>query len=174
MTGSRPADHAAGSFVPVGDLRRAPGSRRELHRSFPAEGIGLPDVTVPDGSIIDFDGRIESVSDGVVLAGTITVPWRGACRRCLEDVEGVAVADVEEVWSVHPLEEDHWLLENDEIELDPILRDAALLALPLAPLCADDCLGPAPDAFPTGIPDEDAEPKRDPRWAALDDLDLEG
>lgn len=172
MAHPRPDHESAGSFIPVGDLRRVPGSRRELHRSITAQGVGLPDVVVPEGAVIHFDGRIESISDGVIVAGTITVPWRGACRRCLEDVEGETEVDVEEVWSVHPTEEDHWLLENDEIELDPILRDAALLALPLAPLCRDDCRGPAPEEFPTGIPGDGTEPKRDPRWAALDDLDL--
>ncbi len=48
-----------------------------------------------------------------------------------------------------------------------------LLALPLAPLCAEGCLGPAPDEFPTGQPSAEAEPPRDPRWAALDDLSFE-
>lgn len=162
-----------GTVIPVGDLRRVPGSRRELHHEFEAHDIGLPDMRVPDGSTIRFDGHLESVSDGIVLSGRITVPWRGACRRCLEEVDGTAVAPVEELWAIHPFEEDHWPLENDEIALDPILHDAALLALPLAPLCGDDCRGPAPEEFPTGLPSDDREPPRDPRWAALDDLDLE-
>ena len=57
-----------------------------------------------------------------------------------------------------------------------MMRDTVLLALPLAPLCAPDCLGPAPHAHPVlAADDRDAdEPAenapRDPRWAALDQL----
>ncbi|HEY4376689.1 MAG TPA: YceD family protein, partial [Acidimicrobiales bacterium] len=66
-------------------------------------------------------------------------------------------------------------LEGDHLDLGPMVHDTVLLALPLAPLCGPDCLGPAPDEFPTTVaadPDGPAEPARDPRWAALDDLDL--
>ena len=55
-----------------------------------------------------------------------------------------------------------------------MVRDAVLLALPLAPLCGDDCRGPAPEAFPTGVGDDDRPgPLADPRWAALAELDFE-
>src|SRR5690606_40148714 len=43
-----------------------------------------------------------------------------------------------------------WPIEGEEIDLAEVAREALLLALPLAPLCRDDCTGPAPDAFPTG------------------------
>ena len=53
----------------------------------------------------------------------------------------------------------------------------AILGLPLAPLCREDCLGPGPATFPldladpaTGSDDEATERPRDPRWAALDEL----
>jgi uncharacterized protein len=57
-------------------------------------------------------------------------------------------------------------------------RDAALLGLPLAPLCREDCAGPDPDRYPTVTEEEleaaaaTAEKPPDPRWAALGDLDL--
>ena len=61
------------------------------------------------------------------------------------------------------------------------MRETVLLSLPLAPLCADDCLGPAPDRFPPVLPDGEraaadeapAEEPRDPRWAKLDALRLD-
>ena len=65
------------------------------------------------------------------------------------------------------------------------MREAVLLALPLAPLCGEDCLGPAPDRFPAVVEDGEAGRARRrardgaletastmPRWAALDELDL--
>ncbi|MEO6987911.1 MAG: YceD family protein [Aquihabitans sp.] len=167
--------------VSVTEIRRHPGSRLPVHGAVIAEGLTLPDVGVgvEDGAEVVFDGELESISEGVVLTGTATVPWSGDCRRCLTDVGGTATVDIREIYEVHPTDGETWPLIKEEVDLGPMLRDAALLALPLAPLCGDDCLGPAPDSFPAMVeadevndaPDAD-EPPRDPRWAALDGLDL--
>lgn len=180
--GSGPGPHRAeaGSppqmLVSVTEIRRRPGSRIEVHQRLLAEGLGLPDARVPDGSEIAFDGEVESIHEGVVLTGAAAVPWEGECRRCLSPVAGVATIDVREVYETKPTDGETWPLEHDHIDLGPLLHDIALLALPLAPLCSDDCLGPAPDAFPATVaadePDADDGPPKDPRWAALDQLDL--
>ncbi len=63
------------------------------------------------------------------------------------------------------------MLLDDLIDLQPTLRDAVELDLPLAPLCSEDCLGLCPDC---GVRLEDdpqhAHDTSDPRWAALDAL----
>jgi uncharacterized protein len=38
-------------------------------------------------------------------------------------------------------EDDGYLLEGDLLDLEPALRDALVLELPLSPLCAADCPG---------------------------------
>ena len=81
-------------IVPVTDIRRHLGTRKEIHRGMVADGLALSDVAIPDGAEIDFDGEVESISEGVVLTGTVSVPWQGSCRRCLDEVDGVATADV--------------------------------------------------------------------------------
>ncbi len=167
--------------VSVTEIRRRLGTRLALRSELEADGIGLSDVRVVDGSDLVLEGELESISEGVVLTGSVSVPWVGACRRCLTDVAGVASVDVREVYETVPVDGETWPLVNDQIDVGPLLHDTALLALPLAPLCRDDCQGPAPDQFPTvaasqdqppsAAPGED-EPARDPRWAALDDLEL--
>jgi uncharacterized protein len=124
----------------------------------------------------------------IVLTGTATAPWEGECRRCLTDVTGVVEVELREIFSNHPVEGETWPVDNDAIDLGPVLHDAVLLTLPLVPLCSDDCVGPDPERFPTlveGSPEalaaaaaaateedeaEPASPPADPRWAALDDL----
>jgi len=60
-----------------------------------------------------------------------------------------------------------------------MIREALVLSLPVAPLCSEDCVGPAPESFPAGTAnnpvaaESDAEPAGDPRWAALDGLTFE-
>ncbi|MCW2914010.1 MAG: hypothetical protein JWN52_2078, partial [Actinomycetia bacterium] len=66
-------------------------------------------------------------------------------------------------------EEDERRLEGDFIDLEPVLRDAVVLALPLSPLCRDDCPGLCSEC---GVKLADAGPDHrhdavDPRWAAL-------
>lgn len=146
-----------------------------------ATGLALSDARVVDGTDLVLDGEVESISEGVVLTGTITVPWEGECRRCLGAVSGRAQVEVREIYETHPTEGETWPLANDQIDVGPLVRDTALLALPLAPLCAEDCQGPVPERYPAAAEDHDgpesgeapaADPV-DPRWAALDDLDLE-
>jgi len=148
-----------------------------VDRTLVAEGLGLSDVSVPDGTEISFVGELESINDGVVLTGSATVPWEGSCRRCLRAITGTASIDIREVYEVHPTDGETWPLDHDHVDIGPLLHDISLLALPLAPLCGDDCLGPAPETFPARVEgdvddDGDGEAPRDPRWAALDDLDL--
>jgi uncharacterized protein len=141
----------------------------------PLEGLAISTSSVPPDGEITIDLELESISNGLVVQGTITAPWMGDCRRCLEPVVGVVEAQVKEIFERDPVEGETYMLSGDEVDLEPMMRDAVLLALPLAPLCRSDCPGPAPDAFPTGSADEaqaDAAAKRlrDERWSALDGL----
>jgi uncharacterized protein len=165
--------------VSVTEIRRRPGTRMPVERTLVADGLGLTDVAIPDGSEIAFHGELESIHEGVVLTGAADVPWTGECRRCLKELRGTATIEIREVYETKPTEGETWPLDHDVVDLGPLLHDIALLALPLAPLCTDDCLGPAPEAFPAvvegdPIPGEEPvdQPAKDPRWAALDDLEL--
>jgi uncharacterized protein len=64
-------------------------------------------------------------------------------------------------------------LDGDLLDLEPVLRDAVVLALPMSPLCREDCPGLCAEC---GVPLDDAGPGHghddspDPRWAALEQL----
>lgn len=157
--------------VGVADLRRHPGSRRPWRGSVRPDDLAVSSARVPAGAAVAADVELEAIAGGVVVQGTVTVPWTGECRRCLRPVEGVRRAEVREIFEVDPTEGETYPLDDDVLDLEPMVRDAALLALPLAPLCTDGCRGPAPEVFPTGpVDDEVAARPADPRWAALDEL----
>lgn len=169
--------------VSVAEVRRYPGTRAEVHRAMEAKGLALSDARVVEGAELVLDGEVESISEGIVLTGIVTVPWEGECRRCLDPVSGRAEVAVREIYETHPTDGETWPMANDQIDVGPLLRDTALLALPLAPLCGDDCEGPVPETYPAVVgddtpadePDPDDQAAAhpvDPRWAALDDLDL--
>jgi uncharacterized protein len=159
--------------VGVADLLEHPGTRRELHDAVALEGLGTSAAQVPAGGEVHYDLVLEAIGGGALTAtGTIGAPWSGECRRCLELVEGSAEVDVREVFEAHAVEGETYPLDGEQIDLEPMVRDAVLLAMPLAPLCAVTCAGPAPDAFPTG-PVSEGERPPDPRWAALSELEFD-
>jgi uncharacterized protein len=164
--------------APLTELRRHLGARREVQASVELPGLATSTASVVEHEPVEVDLVLESIPQGVSVSGSIRARWVGQCRRCLEDVVGDVDVEVKEIFERSPVEGETWPLASDEIDLEPVVREAVLLALPLAPLCDEDCLGPAPDRFPALVEDdedgavEEAEPPRDPRWAALDQLDL--
>ena len=160
--------------VDVVELCRHTGTRRRFEATTGiGGGLAAGDFTVVAGRL-DVDLVIESVTEGVVAKGSATGRWTGPCRRCLDPIIEPLVVEVHEIFERHPTEGETWPIDDERIDLAPALREAALLSLPLVPLCRDDCPGPEPERFPTtGVVDLDVTgdaPRPDPRWAALDDL----
>ena len=156
--------------VNVTTERRSPGVQRRVHVEGHLPDLGTSAAAVPTGADIAGDVTVEAMTDGrVTVTGTLRAPWRGECRRCLEDVEGEVEVEVQEVFEPHPPEEaETYPLDGDTVDLEPMVRDAVLLALPLAPLCQDECVGPDPE-HPVVVGDV-AEGVDDPRWEALKQL----
>lgn len=125
---------------------------------------------VPKGSEIRLDLRLESVVEGVLVSGTARATVAGECVRCLDPLERTLEAGFQELYaySAEDAAEDDHVLEGDLLDLEPVLRDAVVLALPLQPVCRDDCPGLCPECGERL--GDDAGHKHeavDPRWAAL-------
>ena len=159
-------------LVNVAELLRHSGTRRAVRLQVPSEGLQVVDTTVPGGVPIDVDVDLESLNDGVVVTGHISAPWQAVCRRCLGPVEGLVDVAVRELYQARPESEDAFAIDGEVLDLEPLVREAVLLDLPLAPLCRPDCAGLCPEcgadrnAGDCGHRPADT----DARWAALDDL----
>ena len=165
--------------VDIVELQRHTGTRRAVDAELVLPDAALAEDGVGERSIVGgrlaVDVVVEAATEGIVVTGTVRGVSRGPCRRCLDDVDEPFELEVHEIFERHPTEGETWPIEDERIDLTPVLRELALLSLPLAPLCRDDCAGPDTERFPTGPaeePDEAEpdEPPRDPRWAALDAL----
>ncbi|HEY0473796.1 MAG TPA: YceD family protein [Kribbella sp.] len=158
------------------ELARRAGSQREVSFTAPAPAdLGIDVIGVPEGGLIQFDLRLESVVEGVLVTGTAAGRLVGECARCLVDIEEDFLADVQELY-VYPESEaepdEASRMEGDLIDLEPALRDQVVLALPFQPLCSDDCPGLCPECG-TRLADDPGhkhEDGVDPRWAGLTGL----
>jgi uncharacterized protein len=148
-----------------------------VRRSVPSPSrIGLELVGIDGGAPLDLDLRFESVSEGVLVSGTVSAPTSGECSRCLRPTTGQVEITLTELFA-YPGSATEATTESDEvghvvddtIDLEQPIIDAVGLALPFAPLCGPECPGLCPQC---GVRLDDAEPghhheQTDPRWAKL-------
>ena len=160
------------------ELGRRPGSMRTTAFSAPAPaGLGIEILSVPEGSPVDIDLRLEAVMEGVLLTGTAKAALEGECARCLEPIADEIDVTLQQLFVYDDGEEspeeddelDVGRLQDDLLDLEPLLRDAVVLALPFQPLCSDDCPGLCVEcgARLADDPGHQHEEPVDPRWAAL-------
>jgi uncharacterized protein len=116
------------------------------------------------------------MAGGVEVIATLGYDWYGSCRRCLDDVTGHTDVELREIAQRDPVDDEIYAIDDDLLDLEPMVHELVLATLPLAPLCAEDCEGPDPGRFPTTTEaeveaaDAEREPDPDPRWAALAEL----
>jgi len=161
------------------ELGRRPGSMRKVQLSAPApEGFGIVDlIGVPVGAELALDLQLESVMDGVLVTGTTTAPVAGECGRCLGPVSDTLTVRFQELFlypeaSDNPAQDDEdevAQLVGDFLDLTPTVRDAVVLALPLTPLCREDCQGLCATCGERldDLPADHVHDTTDARWGAL-------
>jgi uncharacterized protein len=162
------------------ELPRRPGAMRAVTRVVPAPAdLGVEMIGVPEGADLDLDLRLESVSEGVLVSGTVTGPVRGECGRCLRNITDTVVVRIQELYAYANSATDETTdtdevgrMQGDLLDLEPALRDAVVLALPGNPLCRDDCPGLCPGCgvHREDLPADHSHRQIDPRWAGLSQM----
>ncbi len=158
--------------VDVVALRRHHGYREQVAIEAPLPGMRITESGVPDDAPVRLEVTLEAVEGGITARGVARASFVGECRRCLGPVSGTLQASIEEVFVREPEEGEAYPIEGDHIDLEPLTREAIVLALPLAPLCRPDCLGLCATCG-ADLNAGDCGHRRsagDPRWAALDVL----
>lgn len=174
------SNHGSPLAISVKDLGRSPGTMRTLKEHVPVpEDFGTPVIGAAPGSDMGLDLRFEAVHEGILVSGTASVHVSGECSRCLDPLAYDLDVDVQELFlyeepsgdgAVEDEEEQRWV-EYDSIDLEPVLRDAVVTALPFQPVCREDCQGLCSECG-IHLADEPGHHHEilDPRWAALKGL----
>jgi len=184
-SGKPASAHARGSGDFTFDMRalgKRPGEFRDEQRTASApDGLGSGLVLVPAGADVALELRFEAVSEGVLVTGSAVAPLTGECARCLEPLASSIEVSFQELYRYLPdpgEDEDDGeerFLDGDHLDLEPAFRDAVVLALPLSPLCRDDCPGLCVECgarLADAGPDHGHGAKIDPRWGLLAQLDV--
>lgn len=163
-----------GSFeMNVRDLINRPGHMREdtLTVAAPAD-FRVALIGVPEGDPIHLSVRHESVHEGILETGSAQYSLAGECGRCLTPLTQTGEVEFQELFAYPSEEASDFYVTDDRVDLEQLVRDAIVIALPFQPVCSEDCPGLCPDC---GIqlaqnPGHEHEPDIDPRWSALTQL----
>ena len=157
--------------VPVHDLMHKPGHMREIRQDIVTpEALGEGIALVPVGVELDLDARLESVHEGILVTGEVFVDAEAQCSRCLEPLVVPIEVDFQELFAYSLSNEDDYVIQDEQIDLESVIRDAVVLNLPFHPLCKADCLGLCAEC---GVkladnPHHVHEAPIDSRWSALE------
>lgn len=158
------------------DLPRRAGEMKEYQLALDIEKpIGIDVIAVPAG-ILNLDLRLESVAEGILATGEFDVIAKGECIRCLDPIELELERNFQELYAYEANpdeeEEDQLLMDGDVMDLEAPIRDAIVLALPINPVCDEDCQGLCPECGQkwAELPEDHAHEQVDARWSALKGL----
>lgn len=163
--------------VPVRDIVRRPGDMREHQLSVVLKeqwGEGI--VSFEAGAEIDLDVRLESVHEGILVSGTADAEYTGVCGRCLIDIAEPVEVEFQELFAYPGEEETDFEVQDDHVDLETLVREAAVLSLPFQPVCQPDCPGLDPTTGERLIESTGAENDApiDPRWSVLQQITDQG
>lgn len=166
--------------VDVKELKGKPGAQETLSGTVPAPAdFATVLVGIPEASELNVDLRLESVHEGVLLSGSASAEVAGECGRCLDPLSYPLTVDVMQLFTWdgdvdEEAEDTRAVAEDLTVDVEPVLRDLMVSALPFQPVCRQDCPGLCSQCgFRMEDDPEHAHEQLDPRWAALSTLAAE-
>ncbi len=113
---------------------------------------------------------LHPVSGGVTVTGSVSYTTVDTCFRCLDEFRTERSASIGALFDTSD-DDETYRIDGHDIDVEQMLRDEVLLAVPVAQSCGDDCLGVVTSAENdlNMDPDTDGGESRSP-FAALKDL----
>lgn len=125
-------------------------------------------------SEVEGTARITRTPQGLFVQGNFTGSTVLECVRCLSDYDQPLTWEFLELYAFTQdnITESGLLVPEDaHIDLQPLVRDFAILEFPIKPLCREDCKGLCPECG-ENLNEKDCghRPENDSPFAALKDL----
>jgi uncharacterized protein len=127
----------------ITDLIGRPGAHRDEVVVGPIE-IDMDLERVDASQPVTVRVRLEALTDEILARGAIDFVAVLQCNRCLTGWTESGTVEFTQLFGVEPGEDTLPIQRDGHIDLEPVVRDEVGLALPLVPLCREDCLGLCP------------------------------
>ncbi len=166
------------------ELEKLVGGRGNFAHVYQPEELNPIDERVNLAHAAEVEGTIRRTGQAVAVNGHVETRAQVECDRCLKPVqlpvsadfalEYITEADYESS-SIAALSEEEMsvsVFDGESIDVDEIVKEQILLAVPARTLCGEDCKGICPECgidLNTGQCNCAAD-EVDPRWAALKSL----
>jgi uncharacterized protein len=166
------------------DLENLEGGKGDFAHVYNPDELNPVDERVQLTAPATVNGKIRLAGNEVFVNGHVDTRAQVECDRCLKPIELPVNADFEleyitgseyESSGVAELTEAEMsvsVFDGDALDVDEIMKEQILLAVPTRMLCREDCKGICPQC---GVDRNTGECKCvtediDPRWAALKNL----
>ncbi|RBP67938.1 uncharacterized protein DFO66_101160 [Brevibacterium sanguinis] len=117
-----------------------PGEWERVNATLPAPAdLKIEVIGVAEGSPLTLELMFESVSEGIYVSGSVSTVARGEDVRTLDEIELPIDVDINEMYVYEQADgdEESYVIDRDQLDLEPAIRDAVVMALPFSPV-ADD------------------------------------
>ncbi len=161
----------------IRDLAKRPGDTKVFSLDITLEeGFGNAVIGIPTGGQLHIEGRVESLHDGALVTAEVDAEAVGECVRCLIEVREPIDVDFQELFAYPGTSDFDYFIQDDSVDLEQVVRDTMVPALPFQPVCQEDCEGLCPVCGVRLLddPGHQHEAQVDPRWAALEGLSSPG
>ena len=124
------------------DIIHAPGKSISFDFQLDYEQLDIGDEN-PAVEPIRVSGQVRNVADALLLEGEAVTTLSLVCDRCLKPFEREMAVTLDTLLATEVESEDSdiVLLDNDEIDLDELVREAFILDMDTKHLCSDNCKG---------------------------------
>ena len=130
--------------VDVSELLSRPGATQHVSLTSDLDGLAGEMARVPEGSSLKLDLDFDALVDGIHVSGDVSGVIAEECSRCLRGISEEIRVELDELFTLpgEGVEDDEtYEIVDEHLDLEPVIRDAVILALPLNPLCRPDCNG---------------------------------
>ena len=136
-----------------------------------------PEMQIEESCFTPLSGKFRATrtGEGIYIHGDFHTETEAECIRCLVDASIGVTGTVEELFYYPPSTAQNGeftIGDNGNLDLGPIIREIAIMALPMQPVCRPDCLGLCADCG-INLNEERCDCEKDdidPRLAKLKEL----
>ncbi|GAC1369664.1 MAG: DUF177 domain-containing protein [Actinomycetota bacterium] len=137
-----------GLVFDVSEMVGRAGATRNVRRGVAISGLQGPLGGIGEDESVHLDLSLDSVTEGIVASGTIRGTLHLSCSRCLVGYDRSFEQLVDETFFVRPAQDgpeaevrDGYAVQDNHVDLEPMLRDVIVLGIPTVPLHDEGCRG---------------------------------